>query len=292
MATITAKQVKELRERTGAGMMDCKKALVKANGDIEKAIDILRENGSAKAAKKSARIAAEGLAEYAIDGNDAVLVEVNSETDFVSSNDKFKKLVADITTSLLKNKPADLKAALAAPMGDGTIQDAITSLTAVIGEKLTLRRFQLVTKNDDEVFGAYKHNGGAIAALVTMKGGSEEAAKNIAMHVAAINPEYLDKDSVPADELKRQTEVFTKETEKEGKPAKIVPMIVKGRVNKYLSEICLVDQPYVKNDDQTVAEYAKSVNDGVVTNFLRYEVGEGIEKRQEDFAAEVAEQMN
>jgi elongation factor Ts len=162
----------------------------------------------------------------------------------------------------------------------------------VIGEKLTLRRFQLVTKNDDEVFGAYKHNGGAIAALVTMKGGSEEAAKNIAMHVAAINPEYLDKDSVPADELKRQTEVFTKETEKEGKPAKIVPMIVKGRVNKYLSEICLVDQPYVKNDDQTVAEYAKSVNDGVVTNFLRYEVGEGIEKRQEDFAAEVAEQMN
>ncbi|MCI1942562.1 MAG: translation elongation factor Ts [Lactobacillus sp.] len=292
MATITAKQVKELRERTGAGMMDCKKALVKANGDIEKAIDILRENGSAKAAKKSARIAAEGLAEYAIDGNDAVLVEVNSETDFVSSNDKFKKLVADITTSLLKNKPADLKAALAAPMGDGTIQDAITSLTAVIGEKLTLRRFQLVTKNDDEVFGAYKHNGGAIAALVTMKGGSEEAAKNIAMHVAAINPEYLNKDSVPADELKRQTEVFTKETEQEGKPAKIVPMIVKGRVNKYLSEICLVDQPYVKDDKQTVAEYAKSVNNGVVTNFVRYEVGEGIAKRQEDFAAEVAEQMN
>ncbi|MCI1290686.1 MAG: translation elongation factor Ts [Lactobacillus sp.] len=292
MAKITAKLVKELRDRTGAGMMDCKKALVKADGDIEKAIDILRENGSAKAAKKSARIAAEGLAEYAIDGNDAVLVEVNSETDFVSSNDKFKKLVNYITASLLKNKPADLKAALAAPMGDGTIQDAITNLTAVIGEKLTLRRFQLVSKKDDEIFGAYKHNGGAIAALVTMKGGSEEAAKNIAMHVAAINPEYLNKDSVPADELKRQTEVFTKETEQEGKPAKIVPMIVKGRVNKYLSEICLVDQPYVKDDKQTVAEYAKSVNNGVVTNFVRYEVGEGIAKRQEDFAAEVAEQMN
>lgn len=292
MAKITAKLVKELRDRTGAGMMDCKKALVQADGDIEKAIDILRENGSAKAAKKSARIAAEGLAEYAIDGNDAVLVEVNSETDFVSSNDKFKKLVNDITASLLKNKPTDLKAALAAPMGDGTIQDAITNLTAVIGEKLTLRRFQLVSKQDDEVFGAYKHNGGAIAALVTMKGGSEDAAKNIAMHVAAINPEYLNKDSVPADELKRQTEVFTKETEQEGKPAKIVPMIVKGRVNKYLSEICLVDQPYVKDDKQTVAEYAKSVNNGVVTNFVRYEVGEGIAKRQEDFAAEVAEQMN
>lgn len=290
MAKITAKLVKELRDRTGAGMMDCKKALVKADGDIEKAVNILRENGVVKAAKKSGRIAAEGLGEYAIDGNDAVVVEVNSETDFVASNDKFIKLVDDITKAILAAKPKDLKGALAAKLGDGTVESAITDLTAVIGEKLTLRRFQFMTKNDDEVFGAYKHNKGAIVALVKMQGGSEEAAKNVAMHVAAINPEYLDKDSVPADELARQKEVFTKETEKEGKPAKIVPMIVKGRVNKYLSEICLVDQPYVKDDKMTVSAYAKSQN-GKVTGYVRFEVGEGLEHRSDDFAAEVAEQM-
>lgn len=290
MAKITAKLVKELRDRTGAGMMDCKKALVKADGDIEKAVNILRENGVVKAAKKSGRIAAEGLAEYAIDGNDAVIVEVNSETDFVASNDKFIKLVDDITKAILAAKPKDLKEAMAAKLGDGTIESAITDLTAVIGEKLTLRRFQFMTKNDDEVFGAYKHNKGAIVALAKVQGGSAEVAKNVAMHVAAINPEYLDKDSVPADELARQTEVFTKETEKEGKPAKIVPMIVKGRVNKYLSEICLVDQPYVKDDKMTVGEYAKSEN-AKVTGYLRFEVGEGLEHRSEDFAAEVAEQM-
>lgn len=290
MAKITAKQVKELRERTGAGMMDCKKALVKADGDIEKAVDILRENGAAKAAKKAGRTAAEGLAEFAISGNDAVLVEINSETDFVATNDKFTNFVTGAAKAILADKPADVAAAMKTPMEGSTIGQKITDLTAVIGEKITLRRFDIVSKNDDEVFGAYKHNGGAIAALVTLKGGNEEAAKNVAMHVAAINPEYLNKDSVPSDELARQKEVFTKETENEGKPAKIVPKIVQGRVNKYLSEICLVDQPYVKDDKQTVAQYAKS-HGGEVVNFVRYEVGEGIEKKQEDFAAEVREQM-
>ena len=290
MANITAKQVKELRDRTGAGMMDSKKALVKADGDIEKAIDILRENGVAKAAKKSGRIAAEGLAEYAFEGNNAVVVEINSETDFVSSNDKFIKLVDDVTKAILAAKPANVEEALKSPMGDSTIGEEITNLTAVIGEKITLRRFDLITKNDDEVFGAYKHNGGAIVAVVTLKGNSEEAAKNIAMHVAAINPEYLNKDSVPKGDFDRQKEVFTKETENEGKPAKIIPKIVEGRVNKYLSEICLVDQPYVKDGDMTVAEYAKSEGCEVV-GYKRYEVGEGIEKKQEDFAAEVKEQM-
>lgn len=282
--------VKELRDRTGAGMMDCKKALVKADGDVEKAVDILRENGAAKAAKKAGRTAAEGLAEFAIDGNNAVLVEINSETDFVATNDKFVNFVEGATKAILAAKPANVEEALKAPMGDSTIGEKVTNLTAVIGEKITLRRFDLVSKSDDEVFGAYKHNGGAIVALVTLKGGNEEAAKNIAMHVAAINPEYLNKDSVPANELKRQKEVFTKETENEGKPAKIVPKIVEGRVNKYLSEICLVDQPYVKDDKQSVAQYAKSQG-GEVVNFARYEVGEGIQKKQEDFAAEVAEQM-
>ncbi|CCI86204.1 translation elongation factor Ts [Lactobacillus gigeriorum] len=290
MVQITAKQVKELRDRTGAGMMDSKKALVQAEGDIEKAIDILRENGVAKAAKKAGRTAAEGLAEFAVDGNNAVLVEINSETDFVATNDKFVKLVDDVTKAILANKPANLEEALNAPMADSTIGEVITNMTAVIGEKITLRRFDLLSKSDDEVFGAYKHNGGAIVAVATLKGGNEEAAKNVAMHVAAINPEYLDKASVPADELERQKAVFTKETENEGKPEKIIPKIVEGRVNKYLSEICLVDQPYVKDGDMTVAEYAKSQNAEVVA-FTRYEVGEGIEKKQEDFAAEVREQM-
>lgn len=290
MAKITAAQVKELRERTGAGMMDVKKALVKADGDMDKATDILRESGAAKAAKKSGRIAAEGLAAFDVEGNNAVLVEINSETDFVSSNDKFVKFVDDVTKAILAAKPADLEAAMNVPLGEGTIASAETELTAVIGEKITLRRFTILTKKDNEVFGAYKHNNGAIIAVTILDGDNAEAAKNIAMHVAAINPEYLDKSQVPAEVLEHQTDVFTKETEKEGKPFKIIPKIVEGRMNKYLAEICLVDQPYVKDSDMTVAEYVKSVK-SEVKNFVRYEVGEGIEKKQEDFAAEVREQM-
>lgn len=290
MAKITAAQVKELRERTGAGMMDVKKALVKADGDMDKATYILRESGAAKAAKKSGRIAAEGLAAFDVEGNNAVLVEINSETDFVSSNDKFVKFVDDVTKAILAAKPADLEAAMNVPLGEGTIASAETELTAVIGEKITLRRFTILTKKDNEVFGAYKHNNGAIIAVTILDGDNAEAAKNIAMHVAAINPEYLDKSQVPAEVLEHQTDVFTKETEKEGKPSKIIPKIVEGRMNKYLAEICLVDQPYVKDSDMTVAEYVKSVK-SEVKNFVRYEVGEGIEKKQEDFAAEVREQM-
>lgn len=290
MAKITAAQVKELRERTGAGMMDVKKALVKADGDMDKATDILRESGAAKAAKKSGRIAAEGLAAFDVEGNNAVLVEINSETDFVSSNDKFVKFVDDVTKAILAAKPADLEAAMNVPLGEGTIASAETELTAVIGEKITLRRFTILTKKDNEVFGAYKHNNGAIIAVTILDGDNAEAAKNIAMHVAAINPEYLDKSQVPAEVLEHQTDVFTKETEKEGKLSKIIPKIVEGRMNKYLAEICLVDQPYVKDSDMTVAEYVKSVK-SEVKNFVRYEVGEGIEKKQEDFAAEVREQM-
>lgn len=290
MAKITAAQVKELRECTGAGMMDVKKALVKADGDMDKATDILRESGAAKAAKKSGRIAAEGLAAFDVEGNNAVLVEINSETDFVSSNDKFVKFVDDVTKAILAAKPADLEAAMNVPLGEGTIASAETELTAVIGEKITLRRFTILTKKDNEVFGAYKHNNGAIIAVTILDGDNAEAAKNIAMHVAAINPEYLDKSQVPAEVLEHQTDVFTKETEKEGKPSKIIPKIVEGRMNKYLAEICLVDQPYVKDSDMTVAEYVKSVK-SEVKNFVRYEVGEGIEKKQEDFAAEVREQM-
>lgn len=287
---ISAKQVKELRDRTQVGMMDAKKALVAADGDMDKAIDVLREKGLAKAAKKAGNIAAEGLAEIAVDGNTAAIIEVNAETDFVASNDKFTDYVTAVAKTIAANKPADLDAALALDLDGQTIDAAAKALTAVIGEKISLRRFEIAEKNDGDNFGAYLHNGGQIAALVTLEGGDVEAARDIAMHVAAINPQYLDRTQVPADELKHQTDIFTEETKAEGKPEKIIPRIVEGRVNKWLSEISLVDQEFVKDSDKTVAEFAKSKN-ATVKGFVRFEVGEGIEKKSNDFAAEVAEQM-
>lgn len=287
---ITAAQVKELRDKTGVGMMDAKKALVAAEGDMDKAIDQLREKGIAKAAKKSGNIAAEGLADIAIIGNTAAIVEVNSETDFVASNDKFQNLVKSIAEIIATNKPADMDAAMALPMNDGTIASEITALTAVIGEKISFRRFSVVEKDDDDNFGKYLHNGGQIAALVTLKGADEATARDVAMHVAAVNPQYTSRDDVPADVLAHEKEVLTKETLNEGKPEKIVAKIVEGRMNKFLSEICLADQAFVKDPDQTVAQFV-AAKGGSLKGFVRYEVGEGIEKKQDDFAAEVAAQM-
>ncbi|NVY97023.1 elongation factor Ts [Lactobacillus sp. DCY120] len=292
MTKITAAQVKELRDRTSVGMMDAKKALVAADGDMQKAIDELREKGVAKAAKKSGRIAAEGLATVKIQANDAVLLEVNSETDFVASNEKFTTLVAEIAEAIVAQKPADVAAALQLTLADGsTVEAAITNLTAVIGEKITLRRFEVVTKNDDQTFGSYLHNGGQVAVLVVLDGADSETAHDVAMHVAAINPEYLSREEVPAATLDHQREVFTKETLNEGKPEKIVPKIVEGRLNKYLSEISLADQDFVKDPDQTVAQYVASKK-GQLVSFKRYEVGEGIEKKQENFVDEVMGQIN
>ncbi|WP_461212847.1 translation elongation factor Ts [Lacticaseibacillus sp. GG6-2] len=287
---ITAAQVKELRDRTQVGMMDAKKALVAADGDMDKAIDVLREKGLAKAAKKAGNIAAEGLAEIAIDGNTAAVIEVNAETDFVASNDKFKNFVTSVAKTVAANKPADQEAALALDLDGQSIDDAAKALTAVIGEKISFRRFSIVEKNDGDNFGAYLHNGGQIASLVTLEGGDEEAARDIAMHVAAINPKYLDRSEVPADELQHETDIFTEETKAEGKPEKIVPRIVEGRVNKWLSEISLVDQEFVKDSDKTVAEFAKSKN-ATVKGFVRFEVGEGIEKKANDFVDEVMGQI-
>ncbi|WP_461224300.1 translation elongation factor Ts [Lacticaseibacillus suihuaensis] len=287
---ITAAQVKELRDRTQVGMMDAKKALVAADGDMDKAIDVLREKGLAKAAKKAGNVAAEGLADIAIAGNTAAVIEVNSETDYVAANDKFKDFVKQVGDAIVANKPADLEAALAIELDGVAIDAAAKALTAVIGEKISLRRFQLVEKTASENFGAYLHNGGQIAALVTVDGADEETARDIAMHVAAINPKYLDRTQVPAAELEHETAVFTEETKAEGKPEKIVPRIVEGRVNKWLSEISLVDQEFVKDSDKTVAEYAKSKN-GTVKGFVRFEVGEGIEKKQDDFVDEVMGQV-
>ncbi|KRN29614.1 Translation elongation factor Ts [Lactobacillus selangorensis] len=289
---ISAKQVLELRQKTGIGMMDAKKALVAADGDMDKAVDVLREKGVAKAAKKSGRVAAEGLADIAVYDNAAAIVEVNAETDYVASNDKFQNFVKDVTEVIAKNKPADMDAAMKLNMGDdGDVEQTITALTAVIGEKISLRRFKVVEKSDDEVFGKYIHNGGQIAALVVDKGGDEATAKDIAMHVAAINPQFLNRVEVPDSEVKHQTEVFTEETKNEGKPEKILPKIVDGRMNKWYSEVCLVDQKFIKDPDMTVAKYAESKG-AEVQSYVRYEVGEGIEKAQDDFAAEIKKQID
>ncbi|EST13048.1 translation elongation factor Ts [Sporolactobacillus laevolacticus] len=291
MAAISAKQVKELRELTGAGIMDCKRALAEADGDIEKAIDVLREKGMAKAAKKSGRIAAEGLAEIKIDGNKAVALEVNSETDFVAKNAEFKELINLIAQHLLDKEPATVEEALTQTTENGeTVADTITAAISKIGEKISLRRFAIVEKTDAEVFGAYLHMGGRIAALTKLSGNDDAVAKDVAMHVAAIRPQYLKEDEIPADVVAHEKEVLTQEALGEGKPANIVEKMVVGRLKKFFKDICLVDQPFVKDGDVTVSEFLKSKNADVLA-FVRFEVGEGIEKKEENFADEVKAQM-
>lgn len=290
MAKITAAQVKELRDKTGVGMMDAKKALVATEGDMEKAIDFLREKGMAKAAKKSDRIAAEGLADVEVKGNVAAIVEVNAETDFVAQNDQFKALVKRLATLVAENKPADVETALKISTDKGTVNDEIIEATQVIGEKITLRRFELVEKADNENFGAYLHMGGKIASLVVVEGADEATAKDVAMHVAAINPKYVNRDQVPAEELAHEREVLTEEAKNEGKPEKIIEKMVEGRLNKFLAEIALDDQEFVKDPDQTVAKFVASKG-GKVKSFVRYEVGEGIEKKEDNFVEEVMSQV-
>ncbi len=239
MAKISASQVMDLRKKTGVGMMDAKKALVATEGDFDKAIEVLREKGVAKAEKKSDRVAANGLATIAYDGNTAAIVEINSETDFVASSDPFKELVKRVSAAIVANKPADVDAALELKTDKGTVKDDLIETTQVTGEKVTLRRFTLVEKNDDEVFGSYLHNGGLIGALVLLKGADADTAKDVAMHVAATNPEYLNKDEVPADRLAHEKEILKQEALNEGKPEKIVEKMVEGRLHKFLAEICL-----------------------------------------------------
>ncbi|MFT8457940.1 MAG: translation elongation factor Ts [Liquorilactobacillus ghanensis] len=290
MAKVTAAQVKELRNKTGVGIMDAKKALVEVDGDIAKAIDFLREKGIAKAAKKSDRVAAEGLADVETVGNTTAVVEVNAETDFVAQNAKFKDLVKLIATAIAKNKPADVAAALALNTDGRTINDKIIEATQVIGEKITLRRFTLVEAKANQAVGAYLHMGGKIATVVVLDGADEATAKDVAMHVAAINPKYLDRDQVPTAELEHEKEVLKQEALNEGKPEKIVEKMVAGRLNKYLSEISLADQEFVKDPDQTVAKFVASKN-GKLVSFIRFEVGEGIEKKTDNFAEEVMSQI-
>lgn len=289
---ISAKLVKELRERTGAGMMDCKKALEATDGDIEKAIDYLREKGIAKAAKKADRIAAEGITHVEVKGNEAVIVEINSETDFVARNEGFQQLVKEIANQILDTKAATVEELNETTLPNGKkVSEHMTEAISTIGEKLSLRRFEIRTKTDNDAFGAYLHMGGRIAVLSSVEGTTDEdAAKDVAMHIAAINPKYVSSEQVSEEELNHEREVLKQQALNEGKPENIVEKMVEGRLRKYLQEICAVDQNFVKNPDQTVEAFLKSKG-GKLVDFVRYEVGEGIEKRQENFADEVKGQM-
>ncbi|MDQ0227578.1 translation elongation factor Ts [Metabacillus niabensis] len=289
---VTAQMVKELREKTGAGMMDCKKALTETNGDMDKAIDYLREKGIAKAAKKADRIAAEGSTLVKVEGNEAVILEVNSETDFVAKNEGFKELINGLADFLLTKKPATVEAALAETMENGsTVEEHINSAIAKIGEKITLRRFTVVTKSDNDAFGAYLHMGGRIGVLTLLEGTTEEdAAKDVAMHVAAVNPKYISRDQVSAEEAEHERKILTEQALNEGKPENIVAKMVEGRLGKYFEDICLLDQSFVKNPDQKVKQFVQSKG-ATVKTFIRYEVGEGIEKKQDNFAEEVMSQV-
>lgn len=270
--------------------MEAKKALVAVDGDMQKAVDFLREKGIAKAAKKSDRVAAEGLADVEVFDNVAAVVEVNAETDFVAQNAQFKELVKAVAIKIAEAKPANIAEALKISTDKGTINDEIIEATQVIGEKITLRRFKLVEKTETQNFGSYLHMGGKIASLVLVEGADEATAKDIAMHVAAINPKYVDRNEVPAEELAHEKEVLTQEALNEGKPEKIVEKMVEGRLNKFLAEISLTDQEFVKDPDQTVAKYIASKG-GKVISFTRYEVGEGIEKKEDNFIEEVMNQV-
>ena len=284
---VSASAVKELREKTGAGMLDCKKALEANNGDMQASIDWLREKGISKAAKKADRIAAEGLAEIKIDGNKAAIVEVNSETDFVAKNPEFKELVDAILNTVLKTDAKEVEAVL----NEDGLNDLLVAKIAKIGEKLSFRRFAKVEKKDSEHFGAYIHMGGKIAVLTVVDGATDEVARDVAMHAAAMRPQYVTKEEVPEEVVNHEKEVLTEQAMNEGKPKEIAEKMVQGRIQKFYKEICLVEQPFVKDGDVTVAQYVKN-NGGSIVKMIRFEVGEGMEKREENFAEEVMNQIN
>ena len=289
---ITAAQVKELRELTGAGMMDCKKALTECEGDTKKAIDWLREKGIAKAAKKEGRIAAEGLAKILIEGNKAVVLEVNSETDFVAKNDRFLALLDEAAKTIFNSNAKTVEEALALPTAEGTLNDSFIAAVAIIGEKITLRRFEIVEKSDDELFGSYTHQGGRIVAVTVVKGTADaQVAKNMAMQVASMNPTYVSRNEMPQDVVAHEREVqegiMANDSSLANKPEKVKAGIIEGRVSKSLQDMCLVDQEYFLDSSLKCGQYLKE-NNAEVVKFVKYIVGEGIEKKQDDFAAEVA----
>ncbi len=287
---ISASMVKELREKTGAGMMDCKKALVESNGDMDKAVDYLREKGISKAAKKAERIAAEGLSNIYIKGNKAVVVELNSETDFVAKNEEFKELLDKIGNTILDNNVTTMEDALNSKCGDETINDLIVNATAKIGEKISLRRFEVVEKADNEVFGSYLHMGGKISSLTVVEGENEEVARDVAMQAAAMRPLYTNIDSVPAEDLEHEKSVIKEQVINEGKKPEFADKIVEGRIRKFYEETVLEEQAFIKDSGLTVKAYLENNNSKLV-KLVKYEVGEGMEKRNDNFAEEVMSQI-
>ena len=271
--------IKELRDLSGAGLMDCKKALEASNNDIDEAIDYLRKKGISKAAKKADRVAAEGLSTVVIDGNNASIVEVNCETDFVAKNEKFVNLVNKIAELIVKNDVKTMEEAMSLSTEEGTLNDTIVNFTATIGEKISFRRFARLSKTDSQNFGSYIHMGGRIAVLTLLEGADEETAKDVSMHAAAMRPSYVKREDVPAEEVERETSVLKEQAMNEGKPAEIAEKMVNGRINKFYKEICLEEQDFVKDSDMTVGAFVKSKN-GSIVNMVRFEVGEGIERKK------------
>ncbi|NLL02029.1 MAG: elongation factor Ts [Mollicutes bacterium] len=287
---IDSKKVAELRSITGAGILDCRNALVETNGDLDAAVDYLREKGIAKASKKAERIAAEGLANIFVDGNKAIIMEVNSETDFVSRNEEFTSMIELIGKTILNSNVTTMEEALNLDCKEGSINDLVIAKTAKIGEKLSFRRFEIITKNDNENFGSYLHLGGKIAVLTVVEGATEEVAKDVAMQAAAMKPEYISKDDVPAEVVEKEKKILTEEAINEGKPADIAEKMVQGRINKFFKEVCLIHQAFIKDGEIDVETYVKN-NNGKVLKMIRYEVGEGMEKRNDNFAEEVMNQI-
>ena len=286
-----ASDVKELREKTGAGMLDCKKALEATNGNMDEAVDWLREKGISKAAKKESRIAAEGLCKVEVKDNKAVILEVNSETDFVAKNAEFTNFVDYLADTIINNNLETHEDVLAFEDNGETIESKIVNLTATIGEKISFRRHELITKNDDEVFGSYLHLGGRIASLVVLSNTTDAVAKDVAMHVAAMAPVCVTRNDVPTEMVEHETKVIKEQVMNEGKPADIAEKMVSGRLNKFYKEICLEEQAFIKDSNLNVGTYVKN-NGGTIVKMIRYAVGEGIEKKEENFADEVMSQIN
>jgi len=292
--SITASDIAKLREQTGAGMMDCKKAMEEAAGDMDAAAEILRKKGVIKAAKREDKIAAEGLTQVKTAGNIGVVLEVNSETDFVAKNEEFKKMVDEIADFLLDKKPSSLENALAEKIGDVVLNDYIINKSATIGEKISLRRFEILEKKDSDVFGPYLHMGGKISVLSILNNTTDEAlARDISMQVAASFPKFLNREMVDATTLEKEKDIYAEQLRAQGKPENIIENILKGKMDKFYSEVCLLEQSFIKDEEKSITAYLAGINPEIkVEKFVRFELGEGMIKKSNDFANEVAEQMN
>jgi len=287
---ITASLVKELRERTGSGMMECKKALVETDGDIEAAAELMRKSGAAKADKKAGRVAADGAIKVSVsaDGKSAVILEINSETDFVAKDDNFQAFAEEVLSEVAQQKPASVEALSAMTLGSGqTVEEARQALIAKVGENIQVRRFEIVESGAS--IASYLH--GARIGVLVDSSASNDLARDIAMHIAAVNPQFVDQDSIPVEFVEKEKAILIAQAESSGKPPEIIEKMIQGRLNKFLAEVSLLGQPFVKDPDRTVAKLLSGA-DASVNGFVRYEVGEGIEKKVEDFAAEVASQLN